>query len=230
MTEARSKADQLMRKASEAFARQKLQKAYRAYGDALGAYAEDPESPRERIALAHYTRAMLILAGDATGQVATDLDAGDRLCAESRDFLEKERFAALFRYARACWRRQNDALQEAQALLGEAREVLERRGRPHDLFELEREQVRLATERREYEVAEAAARRAADHAQSPKMVVMARLLVAGVHEARADWPGMLEVLEKAASFAYDHELKNELWDLQDRIAILKRNHPELADA
>ncbi|MCB9832342.1 MAG: hypothetical protein H6807_07700 [Planctomycetes bacterium] len=227
MSEARSKADQLMRKASEAFAKGKFQKAHRAYGDALKAYAGDDTAPRERIALALYTRAMLVLSGDATGQVQVDLDAGDRLCAGEVEFPGRARFAGLFLFARAFWKRQNDLQDEAQGLLDRAREILGDQGRPHDLFELEREQVRLATEARDLERAEAAAIRAADQAQGPKMIIMGRLLVAGVLEARGHWSEMLQVLDRAASYAFDHELKDELWDLQDRIDILKRNHPEV---
>ena len=124
MSEARSKADQLMRKASEAFAKGKFQKAHRAYGDALKAYAGDDTAPRERIALALYTRAMLVLSGDATGQVQVDLDAGDRLCAGEVEFPGRARFAGLFLFARAFWKRQNDLQDEAQGLLDRAREIL----------------------------------------------------------------------------------------------------------
>ena len=219
-------ADDLMLKASEAFAAGKMQKAYKLYGRASDAYRDVPDAPQERRALALYTRAMFILCGDATGRVEEDLDAGDALVSGT-DFSGRERFRGLFRCARARWRRQHDDLDEADRLLQEAESLLTCHGTPVDRLELFREMTRLCLEQRDWERAESAARKAVEESPDARQALEARTLLAEVFRAQGRMAEVLEVLELAASEAYDLSLKDELWDLQDRIEIIRRNHPEL---
>ena len=82
---ARRNADDFMLRASKAFARNKLQSAYELYGDAVAEYGRCDEAPRDRVALAWYTRAMLAINGDAVGDVAEDLEKGEAAVAEDFD-------------------------------------------------------------------------------------------------------------------------------------------------
>ena len=226
MSAAAESANKIMRKASEAFAKGKMQKAHRTYGQALRAYETLADTPWDRVALALYTRVLLVLGGDATGDVTPDLDRGDEITAH-REFVDSRRFGALFRLARARWRRQHEDLESARRHLDDARLELNDHGRTFDLFELEQETLRLAMDEEAWDLAEAAGHRALDHCNGPKQVIHVRILRSEVFRAQKRMKDVLLCLEKAASLAYDKELKDQLWDLQDRIRILKRNHPEL---
>ncbi|MFT7616515.1 MAG: hypothetical protein ACI97A_000137 [Planctomycetota bacterium] len=215
-----------MRKASESFAGGKMQKAYKQYGQAAKAYELAPEAPRERWGLALYTRAMFILSGDASGHVESDLDEGDRLVA-AEEFAGRDRFRGLFLFARSKWRRQHEDLEPAQEFLTAARACLEESGGPIDALEIDREQARLGVDRKEWDIAEAAARKSVDGSPDPRQSIESRILLSEVFRSQERMGEVLATLEAAASLAFDTEHKEQLWDLKDRIAILKRNHPEL---
>lgn len=223
MSGMREKADDLMRKASEAFGKGRTQKAYGYYEKAVDTYRNAPESSEPRIALAWYTRALLLLQGDATGDVARDLDEGEAVV-RSGAFPEALRFQGLFAVLRARWRRQHDDLDAAQEHLDAARRVLAASGRPTDLFSLECEQIRLAVDRRMWTTADVAARAALDRADSPAQRITAWTLQADAAEAAGDDSACIEALDRAASVAYDNALKQPLWDLQDRLRHVRTRH------
>ncbi len=227
MNDGQKKADLLMRKASESFLGGKMQKAYKQYGQAAKAYQASSEAKMERCALALYTRAMFILSGDASGHVQEDLDAGDKLVADT-EFDGRVRFRGLFLHARSRWRRQHDDLEAAQTYLDQARLALTEEGLSLDLLDLDREQARLCLERKEWEEAEEAAKRSVDNSPNPQQTIESRILLSEVYRAQNRMKEVLAALEVAAAVAFESDDKDQLWDLQDRISILKRNHPELA--
>lgn len=212
--------DDLMRRASTAFARAKLQQAYDYYGMAAESYARSSDAPRDRMALAYYTRALLAVKGDATGDVASDLEQGD-LCV-AHDFPQAARFRGLLGFARATWRRMYDEFDEAHDLLEAARRDLVDAGRPLDLFELEREQARLDADRGRRDEAVAAARRAEEHAATPAHLVVARTLLADLHESWGDVEECRSALDAAASVAFEHKLKPQLADLRARLRYYEK--------
>ena len=207
--------DELMLKASRAFARQKLQRAYDAYGEAVESYSLCAPPPHDRMALAYYTRAMLVLRGDAAGDVGSDLDEGDRVAAN--DFDQARRFRGLFTFARASRRRMDDEFEAAQDLIDRARGELAEAGRPLDLFEVECEQARLDGDRDRREAAIEAVAKAESFAATPAHQLAARTLLADLHEAWGDDVGCAAALERAASLAFDHKMKAELTDLRARL-------------
>lgn len=207
--------DELMLKASRAFARQKLQRAYDAYGEAIEAYAHCGSPPRDRMSLAYYTRAMLVLKGDAAGDAGADLEGGDRVAAH--DFEQAERFRGLFTFARASRQRMDDDFDGAQASLDRARDLLVADGKPLDLFEVECEQARLEGDRERREAAIEAVHRAEGHATTPAHRLAAQTLLADLHESWGDDGPCVEALERAASFAFDHKMKPQLADLRARL-------------
>ena len=229
MNDLSKKGDDLMRKASVAFGGGRLQKAHDLYGKALRAYTEAGSEVPERSVLAHYTRALLAINGDADGDIGADLDLGDTIVT-STEFSEGQRFRGLLRHLRSRWRRQYDELEESQALLDAAREDLAGVGRAFDLFELEREQARLSVDLGQVDDALAAARRSLARAESPIQSVQGQTLIAEIHEGSGHESECLKSLEIAAGHAFDHELKEQLWELQDRIKYLKQNHPGLDEA
>ena len=200
-------------------------KAVKDLQQAVDAYGRSEAAPPARIALALYTRAMLVVRGDATGDVQDDLDRGDDLVREG--FPEAPRFRGLFRFVRSSWLRLDDELDEAQRLLDGARIDLKTAGIHFDRFELEREQARLACDRRDWSRAVEAAEAALSEASAPAQAILARTQLADVHEAHSDPAACLAALDAAASAAYDAGLKEPLWELQDRIKLMKERYPDI---
>ncbi len=226
MSNGQKKADDLMRKAAESFAGGKMQKAYKQYGMAAKAYEASADAPQERRALALYTRAMFILSGDATGDVEENLDLSDAMVSKE-EFSGQVRFRGLFFLARAKWRRQHDDLEKSQHFLDLGRVALLEEGEPVDCVELDREQARLSMDQKNWQRAEECAQRSVEASRIPRQSIESRVLLSEVYRAQERMKDVLSTLEVAASTAFDADCKDELWDLQDRIQILKRNYPEL---
>ncbi|MEZ6194267.1 MAG: hypothetical protein R3F20_00855 [Planctomycetota bacterium] len=217
-------ADKLMRKASEHFSRRRTQEAYDAYGEAIARYGV-PEGPeRLRPALAHYTRAMLVLMGDAVGDVEADIEAGAALVAEGSE-PEVRRFRGLFHHQRGVHLARAEALEEARTEFRRARPLLEECGRPTDVVELERELALLLSEIGEPELAREAAERAIRAAVGViPLLVRARRTLAEVMETAGDLEGALSALGSAYGGAVGTQFVPLRIEIEEQIDALRRRH------
>lgn len=219
--------DDLMRKASEAFARNKAQKAYKLYGQAIEAYGDADGQALERRVLAWYTRALLATANDAAGDVEEDIRQGMAICAQE-SFAQSQRFVYLFSIVSARRARLDDDLDLAQTNLNKALESLDKKVcRPFDRYEYEREQLRLSLAKKDSDKALAAGKLALDLSEFPIQRADSYVMIADVQMEREDWSATETALESALSVAFDHKLREQRVDIKDRLAILRRNHPEL---
>ncbi|MCA9323243.1 MAG: hypothetical protein KDB53_21075 [Planctomycetes bacterium] len=223
-----TKADELMRRAAEAFSKQKLQKACDLYGKAATEYRKEAPTPLDRVALAHYTRALLILHGDASGDIAEELDAGMAVAADPQ-CPDAARFSGLFAMLRAAWRRHHDEFEDCRGWLAEAEAKLRLAGRSQDLYELFRERIRLEADVGDDAAAERFAREALDRASGVRQIVLVKVQMADHFEARGKMAEAHSWLESAASRAFDSELKPEMTDLEIRVRRFRDRHPELGE-
>lgn len=220
-----SAADKLMRKASARFAKGKIQDAHDVYGEAARRYGPDARDVEGlRAALALYTRAMFVLAGDAQGDATEDVRAGLALM-EGRDDAEARRFRGLFsgQAGVIAARDTTRDLTEATSAFGAARSLLAAEGRPHDRVELERTAALALSGRGE----EAAAREAAEAAvvaagDDRRLVVHARRTLADIHEAAGRIEDAIDALSTAFQVASGREFHATRNDLDDRITELRK--------
>ncbi len=213
-------ADKTMRKASEAFLKKKLGKAWDLYGKALEAYrAEMPVRP-ERMLLALYTRALLAMREGLDVPVDEDLEAA-RALLDGASFPEAERFRGLFSFLRGVRFHLAGDLESAERELRDARRILSAHGRNHDLYELAREEMRGAVRQGDGKRFAAASREALDRAEHPLQVVETKTAMAKYHAALGERARELELLEEAAAKAFEAKLKQSLWDLEAHIRTLK---------
>ncbi len=213
-------ADRRMRKASEAFLKKRLGKAWELYGKAVDAYrAETPIRP-ERMLLALYTRALLAMREGLDVPVDQDLEAARGVLTDTT-FPEAERFRGLFSFLRGVQAHLEGDFSTADAALREARRILAEHGRNHDLYELAREEMRGAVRAGDPERFAAAAREALDRSEHPLQVVETKTAMADYHAALGDRDEELQFLEEAAAKAFEAKLKQRLWDLEARIRTLK---------
>ncbi|HGY92586.1 MAG TPA: hypothetical protein ENK43_15570 [Planctomycetes bacterium] len=214
-------ADRCMRKASEAFSKRKLGKAWELYGKAVDAYrAETPARP-ERMLLALYTRVLLAMREGLDVPVDEDLEAARGLLADAT-FPEAGRFRGLFCFLEGVRAHLQGDLAAGKAACGEARRILVDHGRNHDLYEVAREEMRGAARAGDPKRFAAAAREALDRSEHPLQVVETKTAMADYHAAMGDRAQELELLEQAAAKAFEAKLKQPLWDLEARIRTLKQ--------
>ncbi|MEE9391827.1 MAG: hypothetical protein V3W41_04895 [Planctomycetota bacterium] len=229
------KADALMKKASEAFARGKTQKAYDLYGDALQRYVEASLSEAiylPRHVLAHYTRALLSLKGQAEGDSSADIVAGLRLVKDHGD-PQIRRFEGLFFYLDGCKARLDDDFSTAEIQLKKARSVFATHGQALDKFELEREAAQLAADRGDWPAALSRSKQAVLVVEgNPRALIDAKVALAELLERHGDFESALKVLDSAETSAFDFNLSSLRYEMQDRIKIFRSNHPgiDLSDA
>lgn len=214
-----------MRKASARFAKGKLQEAHDLYGDAAARYGEAAEGLEAlRAALALYTRAMFVIAGDAIGDADEDVRRGSALVAK-RDDAEGRRFRGLFLMQAAVLNARANRVgrDEIRSSFGEARGLLAESGLALDQVEVERAAAAAWSRRGEHawarEAAEAAVVAAGD---DTALLVHARRTLADVHEAAGQIKEAIDALSSAFQSAAGRAFYSTRTELDDRITALKR--------
>jgi tetratricopeptide (TPR) repeat protein len=216
-----------MRKASGRFARGATQEAHDLYGKAIERYrAEIAKQGRDglaalRAALAHYTRAMLVIKGDAAGDASADVQRGLDLMA-GREDAEALRFQGLFAFQEALLIGRRGKSEEAALAFRKARALLRDHGLPFDLVELDRERALLFSESGDHAAAREAAEAALQSAhQDQDLTIHARRTLAEVHEAAGDFDAAIDALSTAYQAAAGSRLHSARTELDERIRSLR---------
>ena len=224
--------DELMRKASREFSRGRMEKAWRIYGDAVDAYRKFPDLPKERVALALYTRASLVVMGGVEADASMDLDTGRALVA-SAEGATLRRFKGLFDYLHAIVARRAGQLEEARTSLMAGKGEIVTHGNDADRCEVLLEEAELTLAEGRKTAAVETARKALEFAvESVARRCHVWRRIAEFHEAAGDVSEAFRAMAAARSVASDANRKDLQASLRTAEAELAARHPgvDLPDA